>query len=256
MVFDPQGGGWNQGSLSLCECVESMTRCDGKSPYLYFDEEKNAMIACPSRPARIALEKIQALHKSSGIPERYRHRYIPSIENSRNHLSLNIALSGAVDIIRDFGKNRIRGLYLHGDTGSGKTLISCIILNELIRIYQIPVRYAKITRDILSKLRATFNPNSETFGEGNRIETALANVQVLVIDDFGVHRESEWVSGVLYDLIDARYENNLLTILTSNEKLDSWRDVARGRVYSRLVEMCEEIHIDLPDYRIFSAHKS
>ncbi len=72
----------------------------------------------------------------------------------------------------------------------------------------------------------------------------------LVIDDFGIHNESDWVNSVLYDLIDARYENNLLTIITSNDPLDAWKELAKGRVYSRLREICIEIQIDAPDYRL------
>lgn len=252
IIYDPQGGGWDTGALKLCQCVDEKTLCDGKPPYEYFDVEKNAVIPCPSRNTRIALEKIRNIYSRSGIPPRYRWKFLPSIINENNYISLNLAISSAVHIIKEFGNNSMHGLYLHGGTGTGKTLISSTILNELVRLYQTPVRYAKITRDILGKLRASFNPNSEIYGEGMKIESELASIPVLVIDDFGVNRETEWVTSVLYDLVDARYENNLLTIITSNDRLDSWKDIGRGRVYSRLVEMCEEIHIDVPDFRIFS----
>ncbi len=251
IAFDPQGGGWDRGALKICDCMEDATLCDRKPPYEYYDPEIDAVRPCPSKPARIALERIQFIKSRSGIPKRYEWKFIPSIYNDQNYISLNLAISSAVHIIKEFGNQRMHGLYLHGGTGTGKTLISTTILNELVRLYQTPVLYAKITRDILGKLRASFNPNSDIFGEGQKIESELATVPVLVIDDFGVHRETEWVTGVLYDLIDSRYESNLLTIITSNERLDSWKDIGKGRVYSRLVEMCEEIHIDVPDFRIF-----
>ena len=55
---------------------------------------------------------------------------------------------------------------------------------------------------------------------------------------------------MLYDLIDARYEHGLLTIITSNEPMESWREISGGRIYSRLRQMTTEIEIDAPDYRL------
>ncbi|MCB1170488.1 MAG: ATP-binding protein, partial [Leptospiraceae bacterium] len=71
-----------------------------------------------------------------------------------------------------------------------------------------------------------------------------------VIDDFGIHRESDWVNQTLYDLIDSRYEKSLITILTSNEPMESWKGLFGGRLYSRLRQICIEIHLDGADYRL------
>jgi DNA replication protein DnaC len=171
-----------------------------------------------------------------------------NITGSENFL---FAIDHVYAVIKEYPKNKnTYGLYLYGRTGTGKTLLSCIILNEMIRLYQIPVKYAKISRDILGKIRDTFNPQSEYYGEGRKIEEELANIEILVIDDFGVQKDSPWVNNVLYDLIDSRYEKNLLTILTSNEPMDSWKEISNGRVFSRLKEMCLEIHLDAEDYRL------
>ncbi|MDH5655829.1 MAG: ATP-binding protein, partial [Spirochaetia bacterium] len=225
-------------------------------PYLYYDENSNSMIPCPSRNARLAIDKMHKLQRDSGIPGRYLWKFISSIDihsddpSGKKNQSLLIALDNAIDTISKFGLDQIQGMYLYGPTGSGKTLMSCFVLNELIRLYLAPVRYAKISRDVLGKLRASFNPNSEIYGESRKIEEELATVKALVIDDFGVHKETEWVNSVLYDLIDARYENNLLTIITSNEPMESLKEISNKRIYSRLREMCSEIHMDMPDYRL------
>lgn len=249
IAYDAQGGDWNRPALVVCSCTNTESRCDGKPPYDYYDESSDMMLPCPSKKAHLALERIRYLQDRSRIPNRYKWKYLPSIED-RNNISQTLALSSVVSIIQQFGRHEIRGLYLHGDTGSGKTLFSTVIINELIRLYQTPVLYAKISRDILGKLRASFNPNSEIYGEGKKIEDELASIPALVIDDFGVQKDSDWVHSVLYDLIDARYENQLLTIITSNEPLDVWKEVSKGRIYSRLIEMSEELHIDVPDYRL------
>ena len=244
--FDPFGGGKRDGAFVLCDCMKEVMRCEGQPPFEYFDSEENGMRDCPTKPVLVTLERIALLRKYSGIPSRYNWKFISSIDFT----PVMFAMDHAVETVRLFGEGKSQGIYFHGGTGSGKTLLSCAILNELIRLYQKPVKYAKISRDILGKLRASFNPNSDSYGEGRKIEEELARIPVLVIDDFGVHRESEWVNSVLYDLIDARYENNLLTIITSNEPMSSWKEIGGGRVYSRLVQMCLEIHIDAPDYRL------
>jgi DNA replication protein DnaC len=255
-LFDPFGGGKDEGAFVLCDCMKKKVKSD-VFPYLYYDEKTNTMLPCPARDARLAIEKIHRLQKDSGIPGRYKWKFISSIDiydegsaAGRKNPSLLIALDIAIDTINQFGTGKMQGMYLHGPTGSGKTLMSCFVLNELIRLYLVPVRYAKISRDVLGKLRASFNPNSEIYGESRKIEEELAKIPALVIDDFGVHKETEWVNSVLYDLIDARYENNLLTIITSNEPMESLREISNKRIYSRLREMCSEIHMDMPDYRM------
>jgi len=248
ILFDPLGGGKARGAFYLCRCLESQKKTN-EPPYEYYSEEKNSILPCPTKKARLAIEKMDRILLQSGIPEKYKNIFFFSI----NAGDLLIATAYAGDVVRDFPEKKTAGLYLHGQTGSGKTMLSTVVLNEIIRLYQTQVRYAKISRDIIGKLRASFNTNSEYYGEGRQIEEELAKVPVLVIDDFGVQKESPWVNSVLYDLIDARYENELLTILTSNEPLDSLKEISGGRVYSRLREMCLEIHIDAPDYRLSHA---
>ncbi len=261
VVYDHSSRRGDPGGYVLCRCQRKICRCTehlpdpeqatAKPPYEFYDQASRALHPCPARRAHIALEKLPIIERRSGIPGRYNGRFLDDIRYEEEHLSLTVAASSAHQIIVAYAAGAFsRGLYLHGGTGSGKTLLSCALLNELMRFYQLPVRYAKISRDILGKLRASFNPNGESYGEGRRIEQELATVPALVIDDFGVHRETDWVNQVLYDLIDARYENNLLTIITSNERMESWKEISGGRIYSRLREMCEEHHIDAPDFRL------
>ncbi len=253
IVLDPQGAGWSEPAFLVCSCVENITLCNKQPPFEYFDESSGNMLPCPSRPARLALERLRIIRQMSAVPPRFAWKFLNSADQTTTG-DFMIALDMATELIREYGKKEskgpVRGLYLYGDPGTGKTLLSCIILNEIMRLYQTPVLYAKISRDILSRLRATFNPGSASYGEGDRIEKSLAKVPVLVIDDFGVQKESEWGNSVLYDLIDSRYENNLTTIITSNEPPESWKEVNRGRVYSRITEMCRIIQIQEEDYRV------
>lgn len=245
------GSRTDSGAWDLCECQKKLCKCDQKPPWVYYDYQNRSMLPCPAKKARLRLIKTRNFDSRSEIPARYKTKFFASIQADPDHADLMIAMEQSMEMIAHVqSDDSVKGLYLYGPTGCGKTLLSCAILHEILRIYNIPIKYAKISRDILGKLQASFNPNSEIYGEGKKIEEQLATIPALVIDDFGVHRESEWVNQVLYDLIDARYENNLLTVLTSNEPMSSWSEISDGRVLSRLKEMCREIHINMPDYRV------
>lgn len=254
LLFDPQAG--RVGAYELCSCTRKQCKCGAEPPYLFFDETRNGMVPCPARGAHIALNRIVELNRRSGVPSRFQNRFLDTLDTKDPGISLLIAMDHAVEIIFQYGlRNQpdapeIQGLYLYGSTGTGKTHIACTIINELIRLYQVEAHYAKISRDILNRIRESFNTASQSYGMGGRIEKELASYPALVIDDFGVHRESDWVNQTLYDLIDTRYEKNLLTILTSNEPMESWKGLFGGRLYSRLRQICIEIHLDGEDYRL------
>ena len=245
------------GGFQLCSCLRHLCKEDRcYPPYERYEPKKQSMLPCECRLARLGLKRIQSLEYRACIPPRYAGHFLDDISIKQEQMlpgeenRLSIALDYAMQIISEYPTEKAPvGLYLSGGTGCGKTLLSCAILNELLRFHKVSVRYAKVSRDILSKIRASYNPSSEIYGTAARIEQGLATVKVLVIDDFDIYKETEWVQAILYDLIDARYENNLLTIINSNRPLSFWKDTAGGRIYSRLTEMCPEIHIQAPDYR-------
>ena len=75
-------------------------------------------------------------------------------------------------------------------------------------------------------------------------------MDVLVIDDFGVQRDSPWEQETLYNLIDARYEAEKFTIITSNNNPEkSLKELSEGRILSRIREMCRILELSGEDYR-------
>ena len=247
-----EGGHRVQGNFQVCSCISHL--CQESKCYLpyerYFPEKKH-IAACECREARLAVSRIQSLFLKSQIPYKYSGYFLDDIELGQQHKESNlaIALDHAEEIVSEYQNKTISGIYLYGGTGCGKTLLSCSILNELLRFHKLDVRYAKISRDILGKIRASYNPNSTSYGEGAKIEKQLSRVSALVIDDFEIYKETDWAQSLLYDIIDSRYEYELLTIINSNQRMSYWSDMAKGRIYSRLREMCREISIIAPDYR-------
>jgi DNA replication protein DnaC len=250
-------------ALSLCSCVEEFCKScgqKGKAPFLKFDEAQNKMMPCLCHEARKNLSNYNQLFQNSNIPPKYRYKLFENLDTKIDKsTSLLKAMDWAETLVKKWydvkywleeeKSGKKKGMYLTGNTGSGKTMLACIILNELIFKHKLKCMYAKISKDFLSALKDTYQRDSEFHGQERNIEMEFLNVDVLVIDDFGVQKESDWANSKLYDLIDGRYEREKITLLTSNLPLIDWKEKGQGRVYSRLLEMTNELKLECPDYR-------
>lgn len=98
------------------------------------------------------------------------------------------------------------GLTLSGDIGTGKTMVAVAIANTLVK-QGATVRFLTVT-NMQAKLKR--------WDDANDIMDDLKRVALLVLDDFGQERVTEWSSAQLFDLLDARYQAKLPTILTTN----------------------------------------
>ena len=129
------------------------------------------------------------------------------------------------------------GFYLWGDTDSGKSYLAACIANGLIE-KEISVRMTNFTT-ILNDLGASFE------GRNEYIER-LCRFPLLIIDDLGTERGTEYALEHVYNVIDSRYRNGKPLILTANispDVLNNPPDIAHARIYSRILEMCVPIHV-------------
>jgi len=244
--------------LEICECIEKKCQCEKKTPYMVFNEKERILEECACLPVRRKIEKTIDNFKTSNIPVRFRYRRISEFEIKNNDKetqnNLIMALDNAHHFIERFSTEQsenIRGLYIFGPPGTGKTFLACLILNELILQYGISVKYVKITRDFFNEIKSTFNLEAALKRRGDDIFKELLDKDVLVIDDFGVQADTSWEQRTLYDLIDARYEYDKPTIITSNLSPEeiSEMNLFGGRIVSRLKEMTEFQPIICSDYR-------
>lgn len=207
-------------------------------PYSAYDEEANCVKPCPCGKAQQA--QVESLIKLSKIPL----KYLESFELDKNESSV-IAIEEMRKIVDNYPTPR--GIYFHGPKGSGKTTLATRLALKLIRTKGVQVKYCKLERDYLGAMRDSFEKKVETTEK--EIFNAFAKVPVLILDDFGVEKQTDWSTSKIFDLIDYRYENELLTIVTSNLALSDFTEMSHGRVYSRLCEMCIQIGIHEKDYR-------
>ena len=124
------------------------------------------------------------------------------------------------------------GLLLWGGVGTGKSFLAGCIANALIE-QEVPVRMTNFAR-ILNELNSSFSGR-------NGVVDKLCRYPLLIIDDFGMERGTEYALEQIYNIVDSRYRSQRPLIVTTNLTLDEIRypqDTTHARIYDRLLEMC------------------
>jgi DNA replication protein DnaC len=147
-----------------------------------------------------------------------------------------------------------RGLFLVGRPGVGKTHLAVAILKLVIREKGARGLFYD-TRELLRVIRSTYNPLVQT-AEMDVLRPVM-DADLLVLDDLGAEKTSEWVEETLNLIVNTRYNERRATVFTSNyEKREDLTDpdslaVRVGfRMWSRLHEMCEFVALEAVDYRV------
>lgn len=135
-------------------------------------------------------------------------------------------------------------LFIHGPCGSGKSHLAAALLQEWASVLRGSVGFERTTH-LMRMIRGM-----KGFEEALYIEN-LAAKKLLVIDDLGVGRGTEFTLAVLYEIIEERtHRGRHGLIITSNLSLDQIADkFGDDRLTSRIAGMCRMIHMDLPDWR-------
>ncbi len=248
------GGPQSQRALSLCECVRERCRCNGEFPYLYY--QNHIAIQCECAHFRNKFAQVARAYQLANIPKKYQFKYLPDFKAEPNTPLENVKTI-ANYMIKDYLPSATRtGLFLCGGVGNGKTLLCCIILNELIFHYAISARYMNLSYQYFHRIRDTFTEGSETYGKAMSFMEDFVNQNLLLIDDMGVQRNTDWEMEMLYNLIDRRYQEERITLITTNQNLEQMKDLFDGRIFSRIKEMCTIVELQAGDYRESLATKT
>ena len=132
------------------------------------------------------------------------------------------------------------GLLFWGDVGTGKSYLAACIANALIE-KEVSVRMLNFGQI----LNAGFEEKARILGD-------LSKYSLLILDDFGMERETEYGQEIVFQVIDNRYQCRKPMIITTNLTINEIRNpenVADARIYSRVLEMCTPVHVGGADRR-------
>lgn len=135
-------------------------------------------------------------------------------------------------------KKNNKGLFIYGDTGTGKT-------HSLHAIANTKGRRVDNFVDLLSEFRDSV---SKGYYHGKMID--ITNVDILFIDDMGAEKMTEFVQEFVYSLLNRRYEKMKTTIIATNLTLEDFKERYGDRILSRVMEMCVLVEMSGEDRRI------
>ena len=141
------------------------------------------------------------------------------------------------------------GLLLWGSVGTGKSFLAGCIANALME-QEVPVRMTSFSR-IMNELNNSFSGRNE-------VVDRLCCFPLLIIDDFGMERSTEYALEQVYNIVDSRYRSRKPLIVTTNLTLDEIRhpqDTAHARIYDRILEMCVPVSCIGASFRKENAQK-
>lgn len=142
-------------------------------------------------------------------------------------------------------KENNNGLLLWGDVGTGKSFYAACIANALIEegVSVMMTNFAKI----LNRLSGLCSEDKNTF------VADLMRYSLLIIDDFGAERSTDYALEQVFYVIDERYKTNLPLIVTTNIHLKDLKnppDQAHQRIYDRLLAMCTPVRFEGASHRV------
>jgi len=139
------------------------------------------------------------------------------------------------------------GLLLFGNVGTGKSFFAGCIANALLD-QGVPVLMTSFPR-ILNTLGTLYSDERNTY------ISSLNEYDLLIIDDLGSERETDYALEQIYSVIDARYWSRKPLIITTNLSLQEMKNHAYGndlryaRIYDRVLEKCQPIAFTGKNYR-------
>ena len=130
-----------------------------------------------------------------------------------------------------------KGILFYGSVGTGKSYIASCIANALIdKGYTVKMtNFAKI----IKRMQGKFEGRQEYLDSLNKCE-------LLIIDDLGIERQSEFAQEVVFDVIDSRYKTGLPMIVTTNLLPNDFKapnNVTKSRIYDRILEKCFPVEV-------------
>ncbi len=217
----------------------------------------------------------ERLLAAAHIPPRYEHCELANFQydpDDKDHESIRKARFLAGRFVEEYPTDKT-GLLFVGSVGVGKTHLAVGIIKDLMREKGIRCLFCDY-RELLKSIQNSYNPQVQA--TEMEILQPVFDAEVLVLDELGAVRSTEWVFDTVNYVLNSRYNENKTTIITTNfpdkaeqEKFEdhdprSYSAADRAarretlgdrigeRMRSRLHEMCKKVELEGPDFRLHS----
>ena len=199
-------------------------------------EGDNGLIRCPT----CAPDPVERFLEASHIPGRFVQCRVATFQTPTPQLAA--ARESVVKFISRYEPGD--GILLHGPSGVGKSHICCATLRHLIS--------KRVEPGLFVDYRHMFTTISNTYDSDEREAEVIApflDAPILLLDDLGARRPTDWLLDTLGVILGHRYNNELSTICTTNLSGDQLARAIGQRMFSRLHQMCEFVPVQGRDWR-------
>lgn len=191
------------------------------------------------------MRRINRLKEASMMDKKYREVTFDKYEVREENKKVFEMAKKYVDRFQDMYKKN-QGLLLYGPVGTGKSFTAACIGNYLLDNAKpvIMTSFVKILQDIWENDR-----------EAEYI-TILNSASLLIVDDLGTERETDYALEKVYNIIDSRVRANKPMIITSNLELNDMmecEDIRKKRIYARILECCYPMYVGGKSFRMMKA---
>ncbi len=236
--------------------------CGGSGWKTVESAEGSAKARAVTRCDCVAGKRTGRLLEMARIPKRYEHcdfsEFVASFEGA--HPSLTQAKLAAERFVEEYPVENT-GLLLIGPVGVGKTHLAVSIIKELIATKGVPCLFYDY-RELLKEIQNSYNatvPTTEL-----QILQPVFEAEVLVLDELGAVKPTEWVWDTVSHILNTRYNDKRTTIITTNftdqpagalagprgaMREETLGDRIGERMRSRLHEMCRKVEMNGRDFR-------
>lgn len=185
------------------------------------------------------------------IPRRYSECSLSNYHPASNNGSQLRAFNYAYRLVREYPAID-RGLLLMGSCGVGKTHLSVGIIRGLVE-KGVPCLFYEFGA-LLKKIQESYNAQAQT--SEMKVLSPVYEAEVLVLDELGASKPTDWVRDTMMQIINARYNDRKLTVFTTNytdmrrmQTDETLEDRIGVPLRSRLYEMCRTVVVEGDDYR-------
>lgn len=220
-----------------CDCEHALKYRSWLSEVTSLDEQEDTL----KQEIENHRSRANSLWEKSNVGNRYKNCSFENFERDLFSDQVVKAETYAENLNRNIDG---RGLVMIGGYGTGKTHLATAIAKYAVEEYGMSVWFRTFS-DILQEIKNSFNTNVSTEEISHRFET----VDLLVIDDLGKEKATDWGNEQLFSLLDKRYRDCLPVVITSNCDMGQLGKRVDGAIMSRLIQTCEFIEMSGRDYR-------